>query len=699
MFRPLLLVLGTVLVASIEAAVRLPAVIADHMVLQQSSTVKLWGWSDPAEAITITPSWDGHSYKTTATNLAKWEITLTTPSAGGPYTIRIEGSNEITLEDVMIGEVWICSGQSNMEWSANHGFDDSENVANAAQHPELRLFKIAKSTSAYPQEDCEASWEVCTPDHMRSFSAVAYFFGRRLQEELGVPVGLIQAAWGGTAAEVWTPPAVIEADAAFNKWESVLRGSPHWPRQPGSCYHAMIHPVTSFKIAGAIWYQGESNTANPVVYERLFPAMIESWRSAWQSPLPFYYVQIAPYKYGSPLVGAQVREAQLKSLRVPRTGMVVISDIGDNYDIHPRKKSDVGLRLANMALAKTYGKAEIAYCGPLYRDHTIEANGQVRLSFDCAEQGLLSEGPLEFELAGADRIFVPAVGQIEGQEVWVQSEFVLEPVAARYAYKNVVTPRLKNQKGLPASSFRTDDWPIRVHPIDISIAYKPEAEAYLVSLSSEEEVDQIKYSINGDPPGLVGLDYRQPFYIQGECTIKAVAFKDGFPSDHQIEKPVTLHLATYKPCRYLGSSYHPDRAAGGDQGLIDGRYGSTTMNDGNWQGFQNADLDLMIDFGRRIEVSSIAINALKNQNANVFLPNKVTFEISNDGQRFIEVFRRPLFHARESDIEIQPYEFAFKNSRKTRYIRVKAENVGECPSWHRNAGSPAWMLLDEITVK
>ena len=550
------------------ATIRLPAVLSDHMVLQRNSAVKLWGWSEPSEQLKVTASWDNHTYDIKADRNAKWEITIPTPAAGGPYEITFEASNSIKLSDILIGEVWVCSGQSNMEWSADHGYNDAESEVQRADHPQLRLFKIPKTTASFPQEDCEGTWKVCSPQHVRDFSAVGYFFGRHLQENLDdVPIGLIQAAWGGTAAEVWTPEALIESDPEFAKWDDVLYTSDHWPRRPASAYNAMIHPITPFKVSGTIWYQGESNTGNALLYRQLFPTMIQSWRDAWDYPMPFYYVQIAPYRYGSPMQGALVRESQMMTMaKVRNTGMVVVSDIGNIYDIHPRNKQDVGKRLANWALARTYGKQDIAYAGPIYKSHQVES-GEIRLSFDHAENGLLSkDGPLtSFEIAGEDQIFFPAEAKIEGSEVVVSAPYVLNPLAVRFAFTNTATPNLFNQEGLPASSFRTDDWPLVIKNIDVSIAYKKDAEAYLVKLTADEDVTEIKYTTNGDPPGLFGLTYRQPFYIDGPCSIKALAFVEGRASDAHTEKEVKLNKATFKPITY-NQNYTPERAAGGKMG-------------------------------------------------------------------------------------------------------------------------------------
>ena len=693
-----IILLFFLVVTHLPAEVRLPAVLSDHMVLQRNSTVRLWGWSNAAEEIDITPAWDQHTYEVKADRDARWEILIPTPDAGGPYSIEIKGTNQIVLEDILIGEVWICSGQSNMEWSAVHGYDGAEEEVSNADHPNIRLFQIPKTTSQYPQDDCQGIWETCSPTSIADFSAVGYFFGRHLNRELDVPIGLIQAAWGGTAAEVWTPRKIIDAHDQFSKWDQVLGTSDYWPRTPAATYNAMIHPLVKFKLAGTIWYQGESNTANPIVYRDLFPAMINGWREAWDFPMPFYYVQIAPYNYSTPLQGALVREAQLQTMsNMPNTGMVVVSDIGNIYDIHPRNKIDVGIRLANWALARTYGLRDVKYSGPLYQSHRVE-NGKMIVSFKYADAGLLSkDGPLRgFTLAGRDRIFFPAEAVIKDNEVVVTSNFVLDPVAVRFGFDNAAETNLFNQYELPASSFRSDDWPIITKDVKIDINYKPEAQAYLVTLTSDE-VDEIKYTTNGDPPGLSGLTYRQPFYIDKECTIKALAFFEGRSSDATTTKVVKMNLATYKPLE-LDSRYSDPYSAGGDQALVDGVTGGSSYNNGMWQGYLGENMSATIDFGQRIPISTITTRAFKNQNARIFLPNKVTFEISNDGERFIEIYRKPLFHARDEEIAHFEYTFSFKGSRKTRYIRVSAENMGICPSWHEQAGEKAWILLDEVIV-
>ena len=445
------------------AAIRLPAIYASHMVIQQNAKMTFWGWAGPSETVEISFSWNGKTEKVVATRDAKWSLQITTPTAGGPYTISFKASNTIVLEDILVGEVWLCSGQSNMEWSSLNGNKQAIAELPNASNSNIRLFNIPKTTSVYPQDNCYAQWETCSPEAMKSFSAVGYFFGKKLQKDLSVPIGLINASWGGTAAEVWTPQEVIENDIEFKQAMSLSGVTPWWPVEPGKAYNAMIAPLTSFPIAGAIWYQGESNTAKAESYSRLFTSMIKSWRKAWDSEFPFYYVQIAPFTYGTPFEGPLLREAQTRAQWLPKTGMVVISDLVDNVqDIHPQNKLDVATRLANWALAETYGKSVGAYKSPQYRSMSTET-GRIRIQFDFAPNGLISKNGAVtgFEIAGDDRIFYPATAIIEGTSVLVSALQVKSPVAVRFGFQNESMPNLFSKEGLPVDMFRTDGWRVR----------------------------------------------------------------------------------------------------------------------------------------------------------------------------------------------------------------------------------------------
>jgi sialate O-acetylesterase len=383
-----------------------------------------------------------------------------TPAAGGPFTITLQASNTVTLENVLIGEVWVLSGQSNMEWSALNNNKQAQDEAPNALNPNLRLFQVPKTTAPYPQDDCPGEWKVCNPDDMRRFSTIGYFFGKRLHEELKVPIGLINASWGGTPAEVWTPREIIENDVQLREAAEQISPTPWWPSNTAYAYNAMIAPLNSYKISGVLWYQGESNTGRANLYPRLFTNMIQSWRKAWKDDFPFYYVQIAPFNYDRPLIGALLREAQTQSSYLPKTGMVVISDLVDDVrDIHPQNKKEVAERLARLAMAETYHKPIGAYTYPSYRNMFIEGS-RVRLFFDHAENGLLARnGELtDFMIAGEDRKFVKAVAKIEGQTVIVSSSEVKKPLAVRFGFSNTAMPNLFSREGLPVNLFRTDSW-------------------------------------------------------------------------------------------------------------------------------------------------------------------------------------------------------------------------------------------------
>jgi len=443
----------------LRADVRLPAVLDSHMVLQQRSTATLWGWAAPAEKVTITASWSTNSYVTNASNGARWAIGIPTPEAGGPHTIRIQAGNQIVLEDVLIGEVWLCSGQSNMEWSGEHGLKQSLDEAPHATNGAIRLFHVPKSTANHPQGDLAADWVVCNPEAMRRFSAVGYFFGKRLNERLGVPIGLINSSWGGTPAEVWTPRSRVESDPELKAAAAELKPAAWWPHEPGLTYNAMIHPLVPFRVAGFLWYQGESNVNTHGTYRRLLGTMIGAWREAWQADLPFYLVQIAPFTYGDDHIrAAYLREAQDDVVALPGTGMVVTTDLVDNVkDIHPQRKREVALRLADLALSDTYNIVGLQPRSPRYRSHSIES-GRVRIEFDVVPTTLVSRGgpPTEFTIAGADGRFVPATAVIEETTVVVSDPSVPDPKAVRFGFSNASMPNLFSAEGLPVAPFRTD---------------------------------------------------------------------------------------------------------------------------------------------------------------------------------------------------------------------------------------------------
>jgi sialate O-acetylesterase len=456
----LFLVLICFTALSVSGNVRLPNIIGSHMVLQQKSNVKLWGWASPGEKISIKTSWDGATYQTQATNDAKWITEIKTTEAGGSYSISIQGNNTIELEDVLIGEVWVCGGQSNMEWSGTQKLPQSIDEAPNARNNKIRLFYVSKSTSKFPQENLDGKWVVCSPEEMYKFSAIGYFFGKNLNEKMNTPIGLINSNWGGTPAETWTPEFVVNNNATIKKGAEELKSQPGWPHQTAMAYNAMIYPLTNYAIAGAIWYQGESNVRTYYAYEKLFTGMIDAWRQQWNKNFPFYFVQIAPFTYGFKNVGALLRETQTRSASHPNTGMVVITDlIPDTTNIHPILKKEVAKRLSDMALNKTYGFKEISFESPVYSNHVVEKD-KIKIQFKNAANGLIATGEqiTSFEIAAEDQKFLPAQAKIEGNTIIVYNKNIKSPVAVRFAFHNTAIPNLFNKEGLPVNLFRTDDW-------------------------------------------------------------------------------------------------------------------------------------------------------------------------------------------------------------------------------------------------
>ena len=448
----------------VAAEVSLPAIIGDNMVLQQQSQATLWGWARPGEGVRVEAGW-GVTAETVAGAGGQWRMRVPTPPAGGPFSLRITGDdNTIALGNIMIGEVWICSGQSNMEMTIGStavwykGVQDAEGEIAAAEHPGIRFFTVANELAAAPRDDCRGAWAACTPQTAAAFSAIGYFFGREIHESLGVTIGLISTNWGGTRAEAWMSEAAL---GAFSEVTPSPEGTAMHSNMPSVLFNGMIAPLTPYAIRGAIWYQGESNRSTAARYRSLFPALIEDWRRAWgQGEFPFYFVQIAPYRYtGDVGKTAALREAQLMALATPNTGMTVTMDIGDPNDIHPTRKKEVGRRLSLLARAGTYGETDLVHSGPLYRSMAVEGSA-IRVRFDHAGSGLdLRENPRgHLLIAGSDKRFVVATAVVDGDSVVVSSRRVPEPVAVRYAWEAAAEPNLFNREGLPASPFRTDDW-------------------------------------------------------------------------------------------------------------------------------------------------------------------------------------------------------------------------------------------------
>lgn len=453
------------------------------MVLQQQHANRVWGWGDAGDSITVAIA--DQRKQTKVDDGGRWEVTLDPMNVGGPHRMQVTGHNTITFDNVMIGEVWVCSGQSNMQWSVGQANDpDLETLT--AKYPNIRLITVPRVGTQEPQNDFDGEWSVCTPQTAREFSAVGYFFGRQLHQTLDVPIGLIDNAWGGSACEAWINRDKLKDHGRFNEllehWEGVekqladeedsrrKRNTLTGNQRPANIYNGVLKPTIGYGIKGVIWYQGESNAGRAYQYRDLFPFMIETWRDEWaQGDFPFYWVQLADYRAekSGPADSdwAELREAQTMTMKLPNSGEAVITDLGEAIDIHPKNKQDVAKRLARWALAKDYGFKNLVHRSPQYKSMTKSENA-ITLTFDHVGGGMDTfdvREPIGFTIAGEDKVFKPAKAKFVGNgrgvtQITVSSDEVSEPVAVRYAWADNPICNVQNQEGLPLTPFRTDDW-------------------------------------------------------------------------------------------------------------------------------------------------------------------------------------------------------------------------------------------------
>jgi len=452
------------MIATAQWGMRLPAIISNHAVLQQTADVKLWGWAQSGNTVKISCSWNPtDTVKAEPGNDWTWDAFVKTPKAGGPYTITfISGSQKIVVTDILIGEVWLCSGQSNMEYAFNWEqgvLDAGDEVANSA-NKRLRFFQLSHKYNNFPQTDSDGEWKISSPETTPSMSVAGYFFGKKLSETMNVPVGMIASYWGGTCVQSWTPGEVYEHNVELKKLAVDTKPVNWAPVEPSVIYNSMLYPLVNYKIAGTIWYQGEANTGEPQNYGKLFEGLITGWRKAFKSDIPFYFVQIAPWSGYWDIKAALLREQQEATLKLPKTGMVVVGDLVDDItNIHPKIKKEVGNRLVNMVLKEQYGMTGLQPDFPKFSGFEIKKDKAI-LRFtsigklNCKEKTIKS-----FQLAGSDKVFYPATAQIDksGTLTLISSQ-VKTPVAVRYCFTNDGLPNLFDVNGLPLIPFRTDKW-------------------------------------------------------------------------------------------------------------------------------------------------------------------------------------------------------------------------------------------------
>ena len=450
-----------------HADIKLPAIFSDNMVLQQQSQVAVWGWAKPNSGVSVTGSWDKKTYNAKSDTQGYWLVKIITPAAGfTPHTLSISDGKAVTLSNILIGEVWVCSGQSNMEMPMkgfrNEPVEGGPEAIASSTNPCIRCFTVTKASKAAPQDDCTGVWELANPQTTSGFTATGYFFGRLLNQALNVPVGLIHTSWGGSRIEAWMTPNSLKdiPEKPIPATDADIRVQ---NGTPTVLFNGMIHPIMGYGIRGAIWYQGESNRDEPALYVKMFDAMVREWRNLWgMGEFPFYYCQIAPYNYGGGTNSGYIREAQAKGMiTTPNTGMAVLMDAESANSIHPPKKRDAGERLALWALAKTYGMDKMHYRSPEMKSLDIEGRVAI-VTFDITgDPGLTTYGKeiLNFQISGRDKRFYPAKAAYSGNRVYVFSPAVAEPVAVRYCWDDTSATELFTVEGhLPVSSFRTDEW-------------------------------------------------------------------------------------------------------------------------------------------------------------------------------------------------------------------------------------------------
>ncbi|KEO74277.1 sialate O-acetylesterase [Anditalea andensis] len=461
--------------ASIQNAlgeITLPAIFSDNMVLQRNMDAPMWGWGSPNGEVQIKPSWSSEVYHAKINGEGQWRITLPTPDAGGPYQIRLNDGDEISLNNILIGDIWLCSGQSNMEMPLK-GFpgqpvEGGNEAIVTSRNPSIRLLTVPRKSRINPENDFEGGWKMAEPSSVGNFSATAWFFGQLLHQVLDVPIGLLHVSYGGSNIEAWMNSEMLKDFPEIvlpERQEQIKELS----RTPTVLYNGMLAPVIGFGIKGAIWYQGESNYDRPDQYEDLQIAMVREWRKVWgQGGFPFYYTQISPFDYSQFTPdkkieknnSAYIRDAQRKVLdRIPKSGMAVLMDLGEDNNIHPKRKKEVGHRLAYMALSHTYDITGFESFSPEYSGMEINEN-LVTVSFNHVPNGITSFGKevTGFEISGENRKFYPAKAVLRNKSLVLSSPDVPKPVAIRYAFKDFVVGELFSTGGLPLSSFRSDDW-------------------------------------------------------------------------------------------------------------------------------------------------------------------------------------------------------------------------------------------------
>jgi sialate O-acetylesterase len=679
--------------------IKLPSILSNGMVLQQRSAVTLWGWASAGEAVSVQASWLRAPVKTVADAQGNWSLKLETIEAGGPHTLEITGKNQVVLSNVLLGEVWFCSGQSNMEFTLNMlgGFDSiypaQKQELLAKDYSRIRLCTISKRAADKPVDTCSAQWQEANVKTLGDFSATAWFYAKYLYDSLQLPIGLISSSWGGSPIEAWTPEADIVQHPQLKWFKNEPNSSQWWPGKPGAIYNAMVHPFINYAIKGAIWYQGETNRLDADVYALLMHTMISSWRSKWNcGDFPFYYVQIAPYRYDDNTHSSGfLREAQSKALTLANTGMAVTMDIGNLSDIHPKNKMEVGRRLGLLALANTYGRASVACKGPAFAQQQIEGD-KIRLKFDDAE-GLWNAKPeLQGFMLGNSEKFIKANAKVAGNDVVVWHPDIPNPKYVRYAFDDTTSSSLYNKAGLPCPSFRTDDLPFNFRRSQLHMVYDSISGDVVAEISCKDPKQRLFYQVNNQAIN----PYYLPFRMSGSFKLTAWAGASvGNLSALPCQASYVKHLATHKTI--VQHTPPSERYAATKGALIDGFKGPNEYWDKAWQGFEAQDLEMIVDLGKPTQIQTLSLGAMEKVKDWILLPNKIECSTSMDGINFENLVVKQLPEPANTK-GVVLHEIMLKLKTNARFIKIKAFNHNTMPQWHPGKGGKAWMFFDEVSV-
>lgn len=695
-----LLLGGLIWNVAVHSQIVLKAPLGEHMVMQQQTRLWAEGKAPANRPIRMYTGWDGLWREMQTDSLGNWKFELRSPVAGGPLAMTFACERDsLKLTDVMSGEVWLASGQSNMEFTlkmlnaATHYPAATGSSLASAAGPMVRIFTVVRDTPEVRKTVCEGSWKVAEAGQLDDLSGTAFFFARNLSDSLKKPVGVIVSAWGGSPIETWIPANELENRPDLGRYRLAPNQSPWWSGVPGKTFNGMINPLASFPFKGVLWYQGETNVEDYRDYPLLMQSLIESWRRFFgRSEMPFLFVQIAPYAlYRTPVTAALLHDAQTRCLSIPNTGMAVTLDLVDNlYDIHPHNKWEVGKRLAGQALAIAYGNKHSALQNPLFRGMSTEAN-QAVLTFSNTGGPLRLAGQgNNFLIAGADHRFYPAQVTAKGTEIILSSPQVAKPEAVRYAFANNSTASVWGANGLPVPTFRTDNWDCVPGSITIKPNFDEESQSLAYTLVTKAREADILYAIDQSPEAN-SLVFRSPIPIQNPCTIRAMLKRNGYYSQDVASMELTTHKALGKMVE-VNQAVDGAFKASGNRALTDGILGSADPYDGVWQGYRTDSLVLSMDMipgSKSLKLNLLQDDALQNQ-----LPKIAQLLLSPDGKNYVVTQTKVIRESRINEGGANRFTLELPLQSRNKALRLVLL------SRHKAGSSdPNLILIDELQVQ